>query len=136
MKWLTFKIQREPGFRFNLTDLGLIVLLCAVSSLLFYQIPDRSLFWIPLYLGLSFFLFCNVFRIGNRLEPFWYVPFTIITGISLYTFNLPLFWWLVLLFLEPLKWGLIIYHIKRRRYSGVFYRKLESVPIDQDHANL
>ena len=135
MKWLTFKIQREPGFRFNLIDISFIVLLCALSALIFNQLPDKSLFWIPLYLGLSFFLFCNVFRIGNRLEPFWYIPFTIVTGISLYTFDMPLFWWLVLLFLEPLKWVLIIYHIKKRPYAGIYYRKL-AAEIEPDRANL
>jgi len=30
---------------------------------------------LPAYLGLTFFLFCNVFRVGNRLEIFWCVPF-------------------------------------------------------------
>ena len=133
MNWLTFKIQREPGFRFNLTDLVFILFLCALSALLFNQLPAKSLFWIPLYLGLSFFLFCNVFRIGNRLEPFWYIPFTVITGISLYNFNMQLFWWLVIFFLEPLKWYLIIYHVKRRRYIGAFYRRLA---VSSDSANL
>ena len=135
MKWLTFKIQRDPGFRFNLIDISFIIMLCALSALIFNQLPDKSLFWAPLYLGLSFFLFCNVFRIGNRQESFWYIPFTIVTGISLYTFNMQFFWWLVLLFLEPLKWVLIIYHIKKRPYVGIFYRKL-AAEIEPDRANL
>ena len=135
MKWPTFKIRREPGFRFNLIDLGFIIFLGSLSSLLYYQVPDKSLFGIPLYLGLSFFLFCNVFRIGNRLEPFWYLPFTVVTGIGLYTFDMALLWWLVLLFLEPLKWVLIIHHIKKRRYRGIFYRKLATA-VEPDRANL
>ena len=135
MNWLTFKIQQEPGFRFNLADFGFIVFLCALSALLLNQLPDKSLFWIPLYLGLSFFLFCNVFRIGNRLEPFWYIPFTIVAAACLYTLNLPLFWWLVLLFLEPLKWALIIYRIKAGQYRGVFYQNWTD-PVSQDRANL
>ena len=135
MKWLTFKIQIEPGFRFNLIDSSFIIFLCVLSVFLFNQLPDKSLFWVPLYLGLSFFLFCNVFRIGNRLEPFWYIPFTLVTAISLYTLNMLLFWWLVLLFLEPMKWVLIIYHIKKRRYVGIFYHKLAAA-VEPDRANL
>lgn len=136
MNWLTFKIQREPGFRFNLIDVGFIVFLGLISAMLYIQVAESSLFWVPLYLGFSFFLFCNVFRIGNRLEPYWYIPFTIVTAVSLYPFNLALFWWLVLLLLEPLKWVLIIYHIRKRQYKGIFYRKLAVLPIAQDRANL
>ena len=37
--------------------------------------PDSNMYWLPPYVGLSFFLFCNVFRIGSRMEIFWYMPF-------------------------------------------------------------
>ena len=119
MKWLTFKVQREPGFRFNLTDLGMVLFLSAISAALYQTFPENSLFWVPVYLGMSFFLFCNVFRIGNRLEPFWYIPFTLIAAICIYIFDLTLFWWLVMIVLEPLKWLLIFYRIKKDNYVGI-----------------
>ncbi len=124
MKWLTFKIQRSPGFRFNLIDLLLILFLLAIATGLYLSFPGSSIFWAPLYLGLSFFLFCNVFRVGNRLEPWWYVPFFALAIYSITIRDPVLFRWLVLLVLEPLKWGLIVYHILRRPYHGAFHEKI------------
>jgi len=124
MKWLTFEVKRTPGFRLNLVDLGLILLLCAMSVGIRMSMPYSSLFWIPMYLALSFFLFCNVFRIGRRLEPFWYVPFTLVASYGVYTMNMPVFWLFVLCFLEPLKWLLIGYRVKKGPYVGVMYDKL------------
>jgi hypothetical protein len=118
---LTFNVQRKPGFRLNLTDLILVVLLLGISFALYKLIPDMSLYGIPLYVGFSFFCFCNIFRIGNKLEPFWYVPFFLVAAFCIYTFNMPLFWSLVLFILEPWKWALIIYHVIRRPYHGIAY---------------
>ena len=69
MKLLTFDIQKNPGFRFNLTDLIFIVLL-GFSSVLIYRFFGTfyALYLFPLYIGFTFFLFCNVFRVGTRLE--------------------------------------------------------------------
>jgi len=119
VKWLTFKIQRGPGFRFNLIDASLLAALGAISLALKVCLEDSTAFWIPLYVGLTFFLFCNVFRIGNRLEPFWYLPFTLAAGYSIFTGDLPVLWLLVLYVLEPLKWALIAYRIIRGPYRGI-----------------
>jgi len=88
--------------------------------------PDLGIFWIPLYLGSTFFLFCNVFRIGNRLEPFWYVPFFLSAVICLYQQDLKSFWLLVLWLLEPIKWGLILYNFRSPDYHGIAYRWVNS----------
>lgn len=122
MKWLTFKFQREPGFRFNITDLILISAACGLSLLIYRETPEISLYLIPLYLVFSFFLFCNVFRIGNKFELFWYIPFVLISIISIYNFNFELFWYAILLILEPIKWTLITLKIKSNSYHGIFYR--------------
>lgn len=124
MKWLTFEIQRASGFRFNLVDLTLILFLLLLAYTARHFMPQSSLFWIPIYVGISFFLFCNVFRIGNRLEPWWYIPFFAAAVYALASLRLELFWWSVLVFFEPLKWGLIIYHIRYRSYHGAFYKYL------------
>lgn len=125
MKWLTFKVQQEAGFRFNLIDLIFIALLSAISLGLKIAVPDLSLFGIPLYVGFSFFLFCNVFRIGNRAEAWWYVPFAALAVSCIYTMRLDVFWWVVLLILEPLKAGLIIRAMRRCTYHGAFHQRLQ-----------
>jgi len=99
----------------------LIMFLLSLAFALFMLLPGSSIYWVPPYMGLSFFLLCNIFRIGNRLEPWWYVPFFATAIYCLLVQDIVLFWWLVLLILEPLKWGLIVYHILRRHYHGAFH---------------
>ncbi len=122
MKLLTFKKQTQAGFRLNISDVIFISLLSALSYLLYVILPELSLYLIPIYLGASFFCFCNIFRIGNKLEPFWYIPFVIVSLYCLNTFDFPLFWALVLYILEPLKWALIIYSMTQNSYHGLGYK--------------
>ena len=118
MKWLTFKIQKEPGFRFNMIDLILISFLILISVITYRLLPGTGYYFLPLYIGLTFFLFCNIFRIGNKLEIFWYVPFVIITILF---FHRPDIYWKVLLpVCETLKVVLIVYRIIKGPYEGVF----------------
>ncbi|MBW2193044.1 MAG: hypothetical protein JRF27_04555 [Deltaproteobacteria bacterium] len=93
------------------------------ASYFLYRLnPGGFFFLVPLYVGLSFFMFCNLFRIGNRLESVWYVPFVIITLICL---NRPdIYWKRILIICEPLKIGLVIYRIKKGGYTGIFYKQL------------
>ena len=119
MKWLTFEIQHSPGFRLNLTDIIFSLFLFGLSGWLYFSFPGASLYGLPLYLGFSFFLFCNVFRIGNRLEIYWYLPFLGIAMICLYTMDLKLLWILIIVILEPIKVFLIVYHIVKGPYVGI-----------------
>ena len=122
MKWRTFEIQREPGFRLNLTDLAFIALLLSISSALYLIEMPLPLVALVLYLGLSFFFFCNVFRIGNRLEAWWYLPFAAVASWGLGWQQLEPMWWIILTVLEPWKWLLIGYCIRGGDYVGVGYR--------------
>ena len=125
MKWLTFEIQREPGFRFNLIDLLLILAIVAITLGLYLYFPNSHLVWLPLYVALSFFLFCNVFRIGNRSEIFWYVPFV---ALALYAFDRPdIFWPLILWTCEPLKVALIVVCVLRGRTRGIFAPRTSTI---------
>lgn len=125
MKWFTFKVQRTPGFRFNLIDLALIAALIAVSIGWRAVFPEQYLYLLPIYVGGSFFLFCNVFRIGNRMEAPWYLTFVIFT---VYGFRQEEFPWLLLLMVcEPLKWALIGYKIWRGPYIGAFHQQLDKL---------
>lgn len=127
MRWLTFEIQREPGFRLNLLDLMLISVLIAASAAWYAVFPDQYLYLLPLYVGGSFFLFCNVFRIGNRMEVPWYVTFVALT---VYGFTQPTFpWLLVLVVCEALKWFLIAYRIRKGPYIGAFHRQLSRLSV-------
>jgi hypothetical protein len=118
MKWRTFEIQREPGFRFNLIDLVLILALVAASAGWYALFDSDYLYLLPLYVGGSFFLFCNVFRIGNRMEVPWYLAFVALTA---YGMRQPEFPWLFVLGVcETIKWGLIAWRIWRGSYVGAF----------------
>ncbi|MDH5752082.1 MAG: hypothetical protein OEZ59_06650, partial [Deltaproteobacteria bacterium] len=64
MDWLSFKTRREPGFRLNIPDLIYLGLTLWLSGWLFHRFPNTSLYGLPLYIVFTFFLFCNVFRIG------------------------------------------------------------------------
>ena len=124
MKWLTFDTQEEPGFRFNLVDLFLILFLLLVSYLFYVISPFSFYYLVPVYVGFTFFLFCNVFRIGNNLERVWYVPFILITILS---FKRPdIYWKLVLGICEPLKIGLILYRILRGPYWGILHKQINT----------
>lgn len=123
MKWRTFEVQRdEPGFRLNLTDLLFIVLLLGISITLHRMAMPFTITGLVLYLGLSFFLFCNVFRIGNRLEAWWYPLFVVAAGWGLGWQQLESMWWIILTVLEPLKWLLITAKIRSGDYVGAGYR--------------
>ena len=77
MKRLTFDTQLDQGFCLNLTDLILLATLTIISLVIYTYATERYIFLLPLYVSVTFFLFCNIFSLGNRLDPFWYVPFTI-----------------------------------------------------------
>lgn len=120
MNILTFKVKKEPGFRINLSDLIILIVLGIISYLIYRFTTEGYLFFLPLYIGFTFFLFCNVFRIGNRLEPFWYVPFVLCVIYGLY--DLKNLWPVILWICEPLKIILILYRIKKGPYVGIFHR--------------
>lgn len=122
MRWHPYKISREPGFRLNMIDIMVLSIVCLLSWLGREAFSDHYLYLIPVYVGISFFLFCNVIRIGNRLEPIWYIPFIALT---LYGLTRPeLYWVLVLGVCEPLRVGLVIYRLRQGNYVGAFYRQL------------
>jgi len=122
MKWLISRIQREPGFRFNLIDLVLILALAAVCVGWYNLFDDNHLYLLPLYVGGSFFLFCNVFRIGNRLEAPWYLAFVALAAYGMRRQEFP--WLMVLGVCEAIKWGLIAWRIRRGGYVGAFRAQL------------
>jgi hypothetical protein len=114
-----FRSQTEPGFRLNVFDLVFLAATVGMSMGIRHLLPTLSIYLIPPYLVGTFFLFCNVFRIGHLLEPFWYIPFTALAIYTLSHNDLELFWLLVLVLMESLKWCLIAFRIVRGPYQGI-----------------
>ncbi len=122
MRWHTYKVEREPSFRLTLVDLTVLALIALLSWFGREVFVEHHLYLLPVYVGLSFFTFCNVFRIGNALEAFWYVPFVVLT---LYGLTRPeIFWPLILGVCEPLRVALVVYRVRRGQYVGVFHERL------------
>lgn len=113
-----WRVQREPGFRFNLRDLIFLVFLAGLCYLIWLAEMPGLLWPLPAYLGLSFFLFCNVFRIGDALEAVWYVPFTLVAVLGIIWPGL--LWPMLLFIMEPLKVVLIVYRIRKGPYVGAW----------------
>ena len=121
MSMRLFSVKHEPGFRFNLGDLLLLLFLGGISVLAYRVSTFNYYYLLPVYVGASFFLFCNVFRIGNRPEAVWYVTFVVLCA---FMFGRPeLFWPVVLGVCEPLKLALILWRIRQPAYEGIFARK-------------
>jgi len=123
MKWLTFEIHRGPGFRLNLIDI-LFVLILSGLSLWIRSILLESYFWlVPLYLALTFFLYCNVFRIGTALEVMWCIPFVAI-AIWVIVSDSRSNWLLGFVIVESWKWILILYKLLSGSYRGAGHRTI------------
>jgi len=121
-------VRHEAGFRLNLVDIMLLTVVGLLSwfgrEALSDPFAEHHQYLIPVYVGLSFFLCCNVFRIGNRLEAIWYIPFV---GLSLYGLTRPdIYWLLVLGVCEPLRAMLVAYRISKGNYAGAFYSRFRS----------
>lgn len=126
MKILTFEIEQKPGLRLNLTDIIFILLILLLCSEMYHAHFALNLLLIPVSLGVSFFLFCNVFRIGNHLERFWYIPFTVISGWGIASQQIDTMWLIIAVLLEPLKWLLITIKIRGGHYNGLGHSLIDN----------
>lgn len=63
-----------------------------------------------------------MFRVGNRIEPLWYIPFGIAMMYSVYRMEVD--WTLLLLIFVPLQIALILYRVIRGPYLGILYEKV------------
>jgi len=114
-----FKVQKEKGFRINVVDVLFILLLIASSVSIYTYLGDLGYYFLlPLYVGFSFFLFCNVFRLRTKDEMIWTFLFLTIVGI---TFNLfPNNWVLYTISSSFIIQAiLIVLHVGSEGYRGV-----------------
>jgi hypothetical protein len=89
-----FEQRKEPGFRLNVADLALVAFCLGVSGYLWNVSDGLPVALVPAHVVATFFLFCNVFRIGRRQEFTWIAAYgaTIFATVWM---DLP-FWWTVL----------------------------------------
>ena len=120
MKFQIFKVQKEKGFRINLVDIVFIILLIGVSMFIFKEIGYLdNIYLLPLYVGFTFFLFCNVFRLTTKYELIWTVIFALVTAISFHFFAEN--WVLITIgSLSCVQLVEIVLHIRSDDYRGVF----------------
>jgi hypothetical protein len=118
-------IKSRKGLRIivpNYLPLGFIGL---ASVAMFYYLPGTYYFLIPLYIGLTFYLFCNIIRVGNFQELIWYSVFIAITVLFLH--DPRLYITLVLGVCVPIQAGIILWRLRKRRAGE---RKAD--PVDRD----
>lgn len=114
-----FGIERAPGFRLNLTDL-LVIAACVAAS--WWIRTDGSgfpLWWVPAYTAASFFLFCNVLRVGTLLELPWVAALALGCGLCLGADWHPA---TVLLLGEPVRLLVAWWSVRIGWYRGVGWR--------------
>jgi hypothetical protein len=119
MKWLTFKQRLEPGLLINLMDILLLCLVSSISFIIYIIIPEPRIFFLPLYIGMTFFLFCTVFRVTWYDEVFWYLPFMIIMPYAV--IKIDNFWIFILCIFEPVRATIIVHRMIKGPYVGIFY---------------
>lgn len=107
-------------------DIMVLVSVCLLSRFAREAFSDHYLYLIPIYVGISFFLFCNIFRIGNKLEIVWYIPFVLLTlhGMT----DTDNYWLIVLAVCEPIRFALIACRLRKGKYVGAFYRQAGHQP--------
>ena len=73
--------QFQPGFRIDAKDI--VVLLLGLGGVVFLTEMDGFLATTVGFAVGHFFLFCNVFRLGRRLELIWASVFVVLAGSTL-----------------------------------------------------
>lgn len=120
MKFQIFKVQKEAGFRINLVDILFIMLLISASMFIYKEIGSLdNIYLLPLYIGFTFFLFCNVFRLTTKYELIWTLVFSVVTAISFHYFSDN--WVLITIGVSSfVQFVEIILHLRSDDYHGVF----------------
>ena len=114
-----FDVQKEKGFRINVLDMIFIALLIGSSVAIYSYIGALGYYFLlPLYVGFTFFLFCNVFRLRTRDEMIWTFLFLTIVGITFEHF--PNSWVLYTIGASfCIQVVLIVFHVGSEGYRGV-----------------
>lgn len=120
----TLEHQTHPGFRpgFRLGRFDMVFLGLGAAAAYFAFTLGSLKVAIPAYVILTFFLYCNVFRIRRTPELIWAGSFTLITLASFY-FGWPS-WPMVFAAGITLTIVLIVLEMRHPSYHGIFWRSL------------
>ena len=106
-------LHKRRGMGRFVPDYLIYLLVLGAALGLYLLMPETFYFLVPLYIGVTFYLFCNVFRVGNAPEALWY---TVFIAVSLLTFTSPyLYLFLILVVCVPLQVGIIIWRQRTRK---------------------
>ena len=111
-----FEQRREPGFRCNLADIAMLAASLGASAWLHTQ-ELGPISWLPAYVTGTFFLFCNVFRVGPVQEVTWAVVM-VATCLATMALDLP-FWWTVLPVTVPATAAVVAWAYVTGRHKGI-----------------
>jgi hypothetical protein len=84
MRFRIYRSQQEPGFRLSLADLAIGVAMVTTSYVL-VGTTAWELAPLPIHAYLTFFCFCNIFRIGRKQEVVWWVVAFLVLEFRLWT---------------------------------------------------
>ncbi len=118
MKLRFFERKAENGFRISIADACFILLIGAVSVVLYSTLQSVGIALIPLHLCAVFFLFCNVFRIRTRQEVAWVITYVVAAGYSIQT-GVD-FWPFVLGVTTPMLAVVVVWAVISGGYKGVW----------------
>lgn len=109
---------RTRGFRFSPMDAAVLVAGAALTWALWRPMGQFALL-VPVTLG-HFFLFCNVFRVGNGRELLWTAAF--VANFTAWAIMGEFSWLGVLAVQAPVTLGIVLAAVRSPRYRGVFSR--------------
>lgn len=124
MRHSTEQISRKRtwGFRFSFVD-GIVLLAALIgTSWLTNEIGDMG--YLPVFVVMHFFLFCNVFRIRRKPELIWAFAFVLLTCLLLAFVRFSSI--VLMVYQLPVTVVLIVRGIRLPDYHGVFARQLNS----------
>lgn len=107
----------KPGFRCNLADVAMLAASLGLSLWMAgagFGEPS----WLPAYVTATFFLFCNVFRIGRPMEVAWSAV-AVAAFLHALAADLP-FWRTALPVTLPATAAAVAWAAAAGRYRGVF----------------
>jgi hypothetical protein len=107
--------KRSWGFRFSLADALALLVLAAVAVVLYRT--GNLLWWLVLFVGGHFFLFCNVFRVNRRCELTW--AGLLLLNAGLWSFRNHLDWLHVVACQIPVSIAVIVSEIRSSTYHGI-----------------
>lgn len=109
-----------PGFRLSMVDVCVLVAGTAAALAL-----SRVVWWwgfVPAFVLIHFFLFCNVVRVARRLELVWAGSFTALAG-STVAFETP-GWGMTALASLLITAIIVVVELRKPSYHGVGWQRI------------